>query len=60
MLGFNRFEALKKGIAYGKAEFTIMIADFHLIKGTITQEQYDELHELAYPTSAEQEGPTED
>lgn len=49
MIGFSRFESLKQALKDGKVEFTMMIADFHLIKGTITQEQYDELNELAYP-----------
>lgn len=49
MIGFNRFESLKQAIKDGKVEFTMMIADFHLVKGTITQEQYDELYLMAYP-----------
>jgi len=49
MEGFNRVEALKKGIADGKIEFTMMLADFHLVKGTISQVDYDELNALAYP-----------
>ncbi|MDD3041093.1 hypothetical protein [Bacteroides sp.] len=54
MIGFDRFEALKKGIVDGKAEFIMMLADFHLQKGGITQEQYDELNKLSYPTSVEE------
>lgn len=49
MTGFNRFESLKKAILDGNAEFAMMLADFHLVKGTITQEQYNELEALAYP-----------
>ena len=37
MIGFNRFDALKKGILDGKVEFVMMIADFHLINQSITQ-----------------------
>lgn len=51
MIGFNRFESLKQAIKDGKVEFTMMIADFHLVKGTITQEQYDELYGMAYPVA---------
>ena len=54
MTGFNRFESLKKGIQSGNIDFTMMIADFHYIKGSITQEQYDELQSLAYPVKGEQ------
>jgi len=46
---FNRFDSLKKAISDGGIEFAMMLADFHLLKGTITQEQYDELNALAYP-----------
>ena len=60
MSGFERIKAMEKAIKDGAKDFTMMIADFHLTKGTITQEQFNELHDLAYPTSAEQEGPTED
>lgn len=49
MIGFNRFESLKKGIADGKVDFVMMLADFHFVKGTITQAEYDELVGMAYP-----------
>ena len=52
-MGFDRFEALKQAIRDGNVNFAMMIADFHLVRGTIFQEQYDELHELAYPTPVE-------
>ena len=47
---FNRMESLKKAINDGSTDFAMMLADFHLLKGSITQVEYDELNELAYPT----------
>ena len=46
---FNRMESLKKAINDGNIEFAMLLSDFHLIKGKITQVEYDELNELAYP-----------
>lgn len=48
-MGFNRFEALKKAIVDGNKDFAMMLADFHLMRGSITQAEYDELVALAYP-----------
>ncbi len=48
---FNRFESYKQAIQDKSIDFntlSIMI-DFHLMKGTLTQEQYDELFALMYP-----------
>ena len=47
---FNRIESLKNAVKSGNIDFAMMLADFHLIKGKITQLEYDELNELAYPT----------
>jgi hypothetical protein len=47
---FNRIESLKNAIKSGNIDFAMMLADFHLIKGSITQVEYDEINELAYPT----------
>ena len=60
MVGFNRIETYKRLIANGKIDFTMAIADFQLAKGNITQAEYDELHELAYPTPAEVIEPIEE
>jgi hypothetical protein len=51
MKGFDRFNSLKVAIAQGNKEFAMMLADFHLVKGTITQEEYEEINALAYPTA---------
>lgn len=53
---FNRFEALKNSILNGQAEFGMMLADFHLGKGTITQEEFDTLNAMAYPLPADGDG----
>jgi hypothetical protein len=55
MLGFNRFEALKKAIRDGKIDFAMMLADFHLASGGISQGEFDELVGLAYPSVVEME-----
>jgi len=46
---FDRVEAIAEEIRKGNVSFAMMIADFHLIKGTIPQSEYDELALLAYP-----------
>ena len=53
MNGFDRFNSLKVAIAQGNKEFAMMLADFHLLKGTITQEEYEEINALAYLTAPE-------
>lgn len=40
---FNRVEALKYELEHGNREFALLLIDFHLVKGTITQEDYDSL-----------------
>jgi hypothetical protein len=59
MNGFDRFNSLKLAITQGNKEFAMMLADFHLVKGTITQEQYAEVSELAYPTAVVPESEVE-
>jgi len=44
---FNRFEALKQAIEDGNIGFAMLLADFHLVKGTITNGQYSELEVLS-------------
>lgn len=51
MLGFNRFEALKKAMRDGKIDFAMMLADFHLATGGINQTEFDELVAMAYPVT---------
>ena len=50
---FDRFEALKREIEDGSINFAMMLADFHLTKGNLTQEQFNELDLLAYPKEVE-------
>lgn len=48
---FNRFESYKQAIQDKSIDFntlSIMI-DFHVTKGTLTQEQGEELYNLMYP-----------
>jgi hypothetical protein len=60
MVGFNRIETYKRLIANGKIDFTMAMVDFQLAKGNITQIEYDELNELAYPTPVEVIEPVEE
>ncbi len=53
MIGFNRVESLKNAVKSGRVEFAMMLTDFHLVKGTITQSEYDEIYLLAYPNVEE-------
>lgn len=57
---FNRYEAYKTAIQDKSIDFNTLavMIDFHVIKGTLTQEQGDELYNLMYPTIEEHE-PTE-
>lgn len=48
---FDRFESFKKAIADRSLDFNTLqlMIDFHMLKGTLTQEQGDELFALMYP-----------
>ena len=46
---FNRIDGLKQAIKDGNINFAMMLADFHLTKGSISEEEYDEINLLAYP-----------
>lgn len=48
---FDRFESYKKAIEDKSIDFNTLqlMIDFHVTKGTLTQEQGDELFALMYP-----------
>ena len=54
---FDRFESFKKAIADRSLDFNTLqlMIDFHMLKGTLTQEQGDELLALMYPPPKESE-----
>lgn len=51
--GYNRIEALKEAIEDGFVSNAMVSAEFFLLKKKITQDQFDELKALAYPTDKE-------
>lgn len=50
---FDRFESMKKAIHDGHKDYTLVLADQHFLAGRITQAQFDELYEMAYPVEEE-------
>lgn len=52
---FNRVEAMKGEIQDGNINFAMALADFHLMRGNITEEEFNELELLAYPPNEEVE-----
>lgn len=52
---FNRFDSYKKAIEDKSIDFNTLgvMIDFHVIKGTLTQEQSDELFSLMNPVVEE-------
>jgi len=53
MQGYDRIKALKKAIKDGAVSMAMVAADIHLLKGNITQAEFDELKSLAYPPESE-------
>lgn len=52
---FDRFEAFKKAIEDKSIDYNTLslMIDFHVVKGTLTQEQGEELFNLMYPQDEE-------
>jgi len=57
---FNRFESFKKAIVDKSIDFNTLqlMIDFHVQKGTLTEEEGQELFSLMYPPT-EEENPEE-
>lgn len=55
---FDRFEAFKKAIEDKSIDYNTLslMIDFHVTKGTLTQEQGEELFNLMYPQDEEDTG----
>jgi len=57
---FNRFESFKKAISDKSIDYNTLqlMIDFHVAKGTLTEEQGQELFNLMHPP--EEENPEEE
>jgi hypothetical protein len=54
---FDRFESFKKAIEDKSIDYNTLqlMIDFHVLKGTLTPEQGEELFAMMYPPSEEPE-----
>jgi len=54
---FNRYESFKKAITDKSIEYNTLglMIDFHVTKGTLTQEEGQELYNMMYPPANEPE-----
>ena len=50
---YNRVEALKQAVTDGTPAIAMIAADFFLLKGKITQAEFDEIEGLVYPAEVE-------